>query len=101
MTTILAGNVARVATTFTALAGHGDLTGTTAAASVTDPAGTSTSLTPSVSIGTDDVTVTVDWEIPDAQAAGSYVVTIDTDGPLVAASQTTITVLGRVDPAVA
>lgn len=101
MTTILAGNVIRVTTTFTALAGHGDLTGTTAAASVTDPAGTSTSLTPSVSIGTDDVTVTVDWEIPDTQAAGSYVVTIDTDGPFVAASQTTITVLGRVDPAVA
>lgn len=99
---ILPGNAARLTATITALPGHGPLAGTTAKACVTDWAtGESTALpAPAVAAAVDTVTVTADWAIPDDQAEGVYTITIDTDGPLVAAVEKTFKVDHRREPVV-
>lgn len=94
---ILAGMPVRVTAVIEPFPDHGgDLSTTTALACVTDAAGDSEPLATVVTNDGDlSVTVVTEWEIPDGQDAGKYVITIDTDGALIAAIEVPIKVRRR------
>jgi hypothetical protein len=98
-TEVLAGNPARVTAVLTALDTPGSPP--TAVVCITDRAGTVIeTLTESIDVDANVITVTADWDVPDDQTGGIYVATIDTDGSAVCADEIFFLVKARqhIDP---
>ena len=103
---ILAGQIAYFGTptdpfVFPALV-TGSVNPSTAKMAVTGPDGTTTSITPTVAYdaGNTQVRVNGSWTIPDSNAGGRYVLTIDISGNMVAAYQEAFYVEPRTLPTV-
>lgn len=92
---VLAGNTATITTVFTAATTPSP--DPTAVVCVSDNTGTlvGTLPTPTVDVDGTTVTVTAEWAIPDTQAGGIYVATIDTSGSFIAADERSFRVIAR------
>ncbi len=100
---IYAGNIVRIVSTLTRPTGSTtSVNPSTAKVGVTTPAGVTTALTPVVTYSVDNsqVIVTADWTTADTLPGGTYTITIDTAGNLVAADEQRVRILTRTEPAV-
>ncbi len=101
--TIYAGNVVRIVSTLTRPTGSAvSVNPSTAKVGVTTPTGVTTAIASVVTYNTDNsaVIVTADWTTADTLPAGSYTITVDTAGGLVAADEQRVIILARREPAV-
>lgn len=92
---VVAGNTARITSVLTALTAPGG--NPTAVVCITKQDGTliGTLASPTVTVVGLVVTVIAEWTIPDNQAGGVYIATIDTSGTLVAADEVRFLVAAR------
>ena len=98
-TSILAGNRATITATL-ANADGSTVNPSTVKVCVTDSAGTSTALSPSIAYAVGDLsaTVTAMWTVADDETSQRWTVTVDSSGACVAAEEASVAVRARREP---